>query len=210
MSSGFPDWHVATKSDIIAQSLGNLKISIAEQLLDKLRMDIASQSVGNLAMNIAQQDLPEISAGIRTFQAEDAEYVDASDTSVVASYSGLSTVIRAPTGYVLETIGFHLFCLAPTGATTGEHGFTVDIETTGVVLTSGHSLYSDYVEYRAGMWVKATSSSYPTTDTAQLLATRGVRLTDTYGVDLYYENFTDASQDHERIMWAVFRKIKVS
>jgi len=210
MASGYPDWHVATKSDIIAQSLGNIKISIAEQLLDKLKMDIAGQSVGNLAMNIAQQDLPELAAGIRTFQAESVEWVDVSQTATIASNASESIIVRAPTGYIYEVVTGVFFAAPPSGATTGSHSIVIDSENLGIGLMDAESLYSDALEYVYCKWLYATSSANPSTEIGQLMAIRGVRVDSLNGLEIYYWNGTDVSQTIERTYKLWFRKIKVS
>lgn len=65
MASGTPDYSLATKTDITAQSIAQIAVDIATQSLANLKVDINTQSLATLAIDIAAQTLTTLGVNIK-------------------------------------------------------------------------------------------------------------------------------------------------
>jgi len=167
-------------------------------------------SLSNLRINIEAQTLSELSTGVRTYQAESAEWISADQTASLASNANETVNVRAPSGYIYELVGLYLAVLPPDGATSGTHEFYVYTEAAGVTLLLGESNYNSMLSYDYNHWRNADVTALPPSDISQLMIIRGVRLDNSTGVGVRYRNLTDVSQNKERLIRMHVRKIKVS
>jgi len=185
MVSGYPDWHRGVKADISDQTIDNVKV------------------------DINYQTLPEISTTVRTYQAESVETIHTVDRESVPSYDSKRCYIFAPEEYLYEVLGLYLFVEYNPAATAGLHYFEVRTAPEVVTLTRGASTYDSKLDYTYNHWRIANKEAFPPSDTAQLLAVRGVRVDHEVGLTILYNNGTDAVQDAERYISLLVRKIKV-
>jgi len=196
--------------DITASTLGNVPVDISAATLETLGIDIKAQTIDKLGIDIKAQSLSELASGIRTYQAEKTEWIDANSSTTVPSSSWEDVTIRAPAGHIYEITGIYLFCLSPSGATSGKHSFSVTLEAYGIPVLRGESSYNSKLEYAYGRWVSANEAAEPTSDIAQLMVLRGIRIDDTNGIKIRYMNYTNVNQTYTRQMRLYVRKIKVS
>jgi len=145
----------------------------------------------------------------RMLEAESVEWLKLTDTSEVAAGSDVTTTVYAPEDYIYELLYLGLQVNPPAGATTGTHGFRIEVTPIVLKVLNGSSTYDTQVRYDYGYWYSANNSQFPTTEIAQLMAPRGLRIDENTPLKIVYYNMTDAVQTNTRFIYLWVRKIKV-
>lgn len=145
-----------------------------------------------------------------SIQAENVEFING-DSSTTVKAGALETVnIKAASGYIYEILAIRMDVGAPAATTTGTHSFSVGSESENVGIGLGQSVFNSEVAYDHKQWRIADSLQRPDGDAGEALCFVGFRFDATNGVDITYNNNTDADQANARTIRLCVRKIKVA
>jgi hypothetical protein len=161
-----------------------------DQITSRAGVDIEAQSIGNLENDVVLQS----SFGVTGVNADQQTDLPASDTQV--------TTIRADAGEVWTISDIRLGAFANGSASSGTHRFTVSTEDVAAEISFAESNFSDDLLYGSGQWHTATVDSR--TDMI------GTKIDENDGIDVIYNNDTDATQTSDRRIRFQFEVTKVA
>lgn len=218
-----PDFSPQRAVDIVANSIGTIPIDIASESIGQLAVDISSTSVGTIGIDVEAQTIGELGIDIATqtlnvvdqetiaTPSESISFIEINDSTDVSGNNGFAEVIiRPPTGQLFEVVAVEANVGPVTNATTGTHSFIFKSETEAIQVLRGSSVFSDGIDYNSGYWDQATDEKEPPDVQAQGFQPRGLRIDETNGLEIEYNNLTDATQTRTRQIRAWVREIRVA
>lgn len=150
------------------------------------------------------------SIGLPAVQYEETEIIDASSTTTINAGNAELVRINPPDGYIYDILAILLYVLRPVGSTAGTHDFDV-LDDSGLFgILKGESDFNVAIYFNYGIWISANVDQIPPNDSEQLQAIRGIRLDADNGLDVWYDNQTDANQTNRRYILIWVRKIKIA
>jgi hypothetical protein len=174
-------------------------------------IDIQSQTISDLGIDIQSQSLSEVGTQQDQNPSETVNLVQiVRDTTVGTTGSGDSVFLTPPPDEVWELQAIRLEGNQVSGASSGDHGFSVFALDGQIGLTSGFSNPGDEVTWNRGYWEQATSTQDPPTPAAQVEAIKGVRVGPNTPIEVTYLNRTNSSTSATRTIRALFRAIKTT
>jgi len=218
-----PDFSPSRGVDIIASSIDSLPIDIVSESIGELAVDVAATSVGTLGIDVEAQTLGDLEIDIATqslnvvdqetvaVPSESIAFVELIDGSTVSANGGFKDIfIRPPEGQIWEVVTPELFVQPPADATSGTHQFIVRSETEAIDVLEGESTFDTEVNYRNGYWQSANDTAAPPDTAAQSFMPRGLRIDSENGLQIEYDNLSDADTNRNREIRLWLRQIKVA
>lgn len=132
------------------------------------------------------------------------------ETSTVNAGADELTNIIAPDGYIYQILNLYLYAPDPSGSTSGEHKFNLYIggDTNSVYLYGGSNSGSPVI-LRSGVWELADWDQRPPTDSSTTQMMQNLIIDSENGLDILYQNDTDANQTADRRIRILYKKIRV-
>lgn len=151
-----------------------------------------------------------LNAEVSVESSESVNFINEDFTGTLPSGASETKIIRAPAGTVLEIFRVRLIADPITGATTGGHKFDVLSESRFIGVLSISSNGTDFLRYNRSEVRTASTGSLPTDPAAQAIVFDGLRIDDKNGLQVKYQNNTDADQTNVRPLRIWARQIEVS
>jgi hypothetical protein len=131
-------------------------------------------------------------------RSESITQISADQTADVAAGDNETTVFTAPSGTLIEVIGLFVRVPSPAGSSSGFHRVFLQSAGTRGRLLQAQSNDSDRIEINNNHIRTGTSLQAPPDAASQAITINSIRFDDTRGIDITYDNRTDATQTDTR------------
>jgi len=152
----------------------------------------------------------EVETTVTVAGSEELDLITAFESGSVPPLTAENTTITAPSGFIFEVLSAKLLVGAISGAGGNLQRISVRSGGGEITYTEAESKPTSQLLYNAGYWPEADVSSEPAAPGDQTAAVRGIRIDDTVGITLRYNNRTDTAQTGRREYELLVRKIQVT